>query len=165
MFVTALLLAVCAIPLVGMPRAQKHERHHEIDHLEEVWRNAILKNDSAAMGSLLADDYIAITPTGMLQTKEEALANLRSGRLHFTTLEMSDRKVRFYGATAIVTSTAEVEATAPDGNLSGSYRYTRVYARDVQGVWKIVSFEANRILGPGDHHEPQSDQKPENDKN
>ena len=149
MIVTALLLALCALPLAGMPRAQRHERRHEIDQLEEVWRNAVLKNDAAAMSSLLADDYVAITPTGMVQTKEQALANVRSGRVHFTMLEISDRKVRFYGAAAIVTSTANVQATAPDGNLSGSYRYTRVYARDAQGVWKIVSFEANRILGPG----------------
>jgi ketosteroid isomerase-like protein len=150
--VTALLLVVCAVPCIGMPRAQRHERRHEIDHLEELWRNALLKDDTAAMSALLADDYIAITPTGTVQTKDEAVAALRSGRTHLTTLEISDRKVRFYGSTAIVTSTADVQGTAPEGNLSGSYRYTRVYAQDPQGVWKIVSFEANRIVGPTDHH-------------
>jgi ketosteroid isomerase-like protein len=152
MIVTAFLLAVCAIPLVGMPIAQRHERRHEIDRLEDLWRNAVLKNDTAAMNSLLSEDYIAITPTGTLQTKDEALANLRSGHVHFTTLEINDRKVRFYGSTAIVTSTADVQATTNDGELSGSYRYTRVYARDAKGVWKIVSFEANRILDPDEHH-------------
>jgi ketosteroid isomerase-like protein len=150
--VTALLLAVCAVPLIGMPRAKKHERRHEIDHLEEIWRNAVLKDDTAAMSSLLADDYVAITPTGTVQTKDEALASLRSGHTHLTTLEVSDRKVRFYGSTAIVTSTAEVHGTSPDGDLNGSYRYTRVYAQDPQGVWKIVSFETNRIVGPGERH-------------
>jgi ketosteroid isomerase-like protein len=135
-----------------MPRAQRHERRHEIEHLEDLWRNAVLKNDTAAMSSLLSDDYIAITPTGTVQTKDEALANIRSGRVHFTTLDITDHKVRFYGSAAIVTSTANVEATGADGTLSGSYRYTRVYALDPHGVWKIVSFEANRIVGPGDHH-------------
>jgi len=148
----ALLLAVSAGPLMaGLPRAQKHERRHEIDHLEEVWRNALLTDNTAAMNSLLADDYMAITPAGTLQTKEEALANLRSGRMHFTTLEITERKVRFYGTTALVTSTADVQGTTPDGDLSGSYRYTRVYVEGPPGVWKIVSFEANRILSPGEH--------------
>jgi len=150
--VTALVLVVCVVPAIGMPRAQRHERRHEIDHLEELWRVALLKDDTAAMSSLLADDYIAITPTGTVQTKDEALAALRSGRTHLTTLQISDRKVRFYGSTAIVTSTADVEGTTPEGTLSGNYRYTRVYAQDPQGVWKIVSFEANRIVGPSDHH-------------
>jgi ketosteroid isomerase-like protein len=135
-----------------MPRAQRHERRHEIDHLEELWRSAVLKDDTAAMSSLLAEDYIGITPTGTVQTKDEALANLRSGRMHFTTLEISDRKVRFYGSAAIVTSTADVQGTTPEGNLSGSYRYTRVYAQDAQGVWRIVSFEANRVVVSGEHH-------------
>ncbi len=150
--VTALLLAVCAIPLAGMPRAQRHERRHEIDRLEELWRNAILKNDTAALSSLLSDDYIAITPTGTVQTKDEAIASLRSGRVHFTTINVSDRKVRFYGSAAIVTSTADVQASGADSIPPGSYRYTRVYALDPHGVWKIVSFEANRVVGSGPHH-------------
>jgi ketosteroid isomerase-like protein len=80
-----------------------------------------------------------------------ALANLRSGQTHITTLDISDRKVRFYGTTALVTSLAEVQGTTADGDLSGNYRYTHVYARDPQGAWKIVSFEASRIREPGEH--------------
>ena len=101
--------------------------------------------------SLLADDYMAITPTGILQSKEQALANLRAGTVHFNSIDLSDRKVRLYGTTALVTSRAEVAATGPDGNISGSYRYTRVYVKDAHGVWRIVSFEANRIREPGEH--------------
>lgn len=134
-----------------MPRAQKHESRHEIDQLEEQWRTAVLKNDTAEMSSLLADDYMAITPFGTLQNKQETLDNLRSGRWHITSLNIFDRKVRFYGTTALVTSLAEAEGTTPEGDLSGSYRYTRVYARDPKGLWKIVNFEASRVHEPGEH--------------
>jgi ketosteroid isomerase-like protein len=44
-----------------------------------------------------------------------------------------------------------VSGSTADGDISGSYRYTRVYVRDEQGVWKIVSFEASRIRDPDDH--------------
>jgi len=134
----------------GMPRAQKHESRHEIDQLEETWREAVLKSNTAGMEALLADDYMAITPSGTLQTKEQALASLRSGRVHFKTLNISDRKVRFYGTTALVTSLAQVEGTAGEGSISGSFRYTRVYVRDAHGKWKIVSFEASRIRESGE---------------
>jgi ketosteroid isomerase-like protein len=137
-------------PHTGMPRSQKHESHHEIDQLEEAWRDAVLKSNTAAMDALLADDYMAISASGTLQTKAETLANLRSGRVHFMTLNVSDRKVRFYGTTALVTSQAEVQGTTGDGELSGSFRYTRVYVRDARGKWKIVSFEASRIREPGE---------------
>lgn len=149
--IPVLMLAMWPSPLhAGLPVTQKHERRHEIDKLEEVWRNAVLNGNTAAMDALLADDYMAITASGTLQTKEQTLANLRSGRTRITQLDISDRKVRFYGMTAVVTSLAEVKGTKADGDFTGSFRYTRVYVRDARGQWKIVSFEASRIGAPGD---------------
>jgi ketosteroid isomerase-like protein len=151
-----LLLALCAGPVAfsqGLPKPQKHESRREIDQLEETWRSAVLKGNTAVMDGLLADDYMAITAYGTLQTKEQALDSLRTGRVHFTTLDISDRKVRFYGTTALVTSLAEVQGTTGDGEVSGSYRYTRVYVRDATGAWKIVSFEVSKIRDPGEHSE------------
>lgn len=135
----------------AMPRAEKHESRHEIDVLEEAWRNAILKSNATAMEGMLADDYMAITPSGTLQTKDQAVTNLRTGKLHITSLNIFDRKVRFYGTTALVTCIAQVQGTSGGGNITGSYRYTHVYARDAGGKWKIVSFEANLIRGSGRH--------------
>lgn len=136
-------------PKPGMPRSDRHESKHEIDHLEDFWRNAILKRDATALASLLSDDYIGITASGTLQSKDETLTNLRSGVTQFTKLDFSDRKVRFYGQTAVVTSRAEVTGTNTNGEVSGSYRYTRVYVRDAKGIFRIVSFEASRIREPG----------------
>lgn len=131
----------------GMPRAERHESRHEISHLENLWRDAIVKGDTATMSSLLADDYMAITPFGTLQNKQQTLDNLGSGRWHITSLNQLELKMRFYGTTALVTSLVEVQGTSPEGDISGDYRYTRVYARDPKGNWKIVNFEANRISG------------------
>jgi ketosteroid isomerase-like protein len=148
-----LLLAVGPIPLFagGLSLAQKHESRHEIDQLEDEWRNAVLASDAKAMESLLADDYMAITPSGTLQSRDETLQNMRSGRVHFSSLTITDRKVRFYGTTAVVTSLASIEANTPDGHVTGDYRYTRVYVRDAQGIWKVVSFEASHVREPGPH--------------
>jgi ketosteroid isomerase-like protein len=147
-----LLLPASALqPPPGMPRAQRHESRHEIDQLEQSWRDAIVHRNVAAMDGLLADDYIAITANGTLQSKEQTLANLRTGSVHFTSIDFSDRKVRFYGQTALVTSRAEVSGTTPDGDISGSYRYTRVYVRGDHGDWKVVSFEASRIRNSDEH--------------
>jgi ketosteroid isomerase-like protein len=139
------LSAVAAVQTPGMPRAQRHESRHEIDQLEETWKDAILHRNASAMDGLLADDYTAITANGTLQSKEQTLASLRAGTLKFSSIEFTDRKVRFYGQTALLTSRAEVKGSNPDGDFSGSYRYTRVYVRNAQGKWKIVSFEASRI--------------------
>jgi ketosteroid isomerase-like protein len=134
-----------------VPRAQRHEYHHEIDQVEEAWRAAILKGNSTELAALLADDYTGITAKGAIQTKDQAVANLRSGALQVTALNISDRKVRVYGSTAVVTSLAELTGSKNDQEVTGRYRYTRVYVRNQQGQWKIVSFEASRIQEPNEH--------------
>lgn len=155
---TALLglgAAVAAQQSVQPPAQHKvkHESRHQIDQLEEQWRQAVLNSNPALLGNLLADDYLAITSSGTLQTKQQTLDNLHAGRMHFTQLDISDRKVRFYGTTALVTSVADVQGTTGEGTISGSYRYTHVYVRDAARAWKIVSFEVSRIREPGEHNE------------
>lgn len=130
---------------------QKHENRHDIDQLEDEWRDALLSSNTKEMDSLLAVDYMGITASGTLQSRDETLQGLTSGRLHFTLLEATDRKVRFYGTTAVVTSLANIQAATPDGRIAGNYRYTHVFVRDTQGDWKIVSFEASRVREPGPH--------------
>lgn len=150
---TALAIAVGTVPLFagGLSLAQKHESRHEVDQLEDEWRTAVLSGDVKTIDSLLADDYMAITAAGTLQSRDEALQNMRSGRVHFTALTITDRKVRFYGNTAVVTSLATIDATTPEGQVTGDYRYTHVYVRNAQGVWKIVSFEASHVRAAGPH--------------
>ena len=152
-----LVAAVGAVPSFagGISIAQKHEVRHEIDQLEDQWRNAVLTGDVKTMESLLADDYMAITPNGTLQSRDETLQILRSGRMRFTSVSITDRKVRFYGETAVVTSLATIQASTPDGPMTGDFRYTRVYVRDPRGQWKIVSFEASRVRPPGSHRRGQ----------
>jgi len=64
---------------------------------------------------------------------------------------VSDRKLRFYGKTALVTSKANVIASNGSSDMAGSFRYTRVYVLNPQGQWKIVSFEASHIRDSGQH--------------
>ena len=143
--------APCQPSKTPVPRGQRHEYHHEIDQAEEAWRAAILKSNSTELAALLADDYTGITAKGAIQTKDQAVANLKSGTFQLTNLNISDRKVRIYGTTAVVTSLAELTGGKSDQEVSGRYRYTRVYVRNQQAQWKIVSFEASRIQEPNEH--------------
>lgn len=142
---------VIAILLVApmLHGAMFHDAHHvwrnELFQMEDNWRSALLRNNANAMSALLADDYMAITVNGMLESREQTLAHMRSGVLRIRSLAISDRKVRFYGGTAVVTCLAQVSGSTHEGDVTGSYRYTHVWVRDGKGPWKIVSFEASRI--------------------
>jgi ketosteroid isomerase-like protein len=144
------LLAFAGIPaFASLPHRGGRELHKEIEALEMQWRLAQLNNDVSVMDRLLADDYIGISANGTIETKAEALALRRAGTLHITSLDLNDLKVRIYGDTAVVTSRAELTGTNGSSDISGQYRYTRVYNRRF-GQWKIVSFEASRMHDTGE---------------
>ena len=120
-------------------------QHKEIEGLEQDWRQAVLSSNIPVLDHLLADDYLGVTANGTLETKADLLALRRGGTVKFSELNLSDLKVRVYGDTAVVTSRAEVTGTNGGTDISGHYRYTRVYNRR-EGQWRIVSFEASRIV-------------------
>jgi ketosteroid isomerase-like protein len=126
------------------PRHDGRSIHKQVEALEMQWREAQLNNNVSDMEHLLADDYVGISANGTIESKSQALAVRQAGTLHITQLELSDLKVRIYGDTAVVTSRAELQGTNGQRDISGTYRYTRVYTRRL-GQWKIVSFEASRI--------------------
>lgn len=143
LFIAAICL-VLTCPAYALPRHENHAIHKEIEALEEQWRLAVIANDVTQMDHLLSDDYIGISANGTVETKAQVLALRKAGTVRIKTLEINDLKVRVYGDTAVVTSRADLEGTNGQSDISGNYRYTRVYNRRY-GQWKIVSFEASRM--------------------
>ena len=138
-----ILLSACANQAYAL--FPHHENaHKEIEGLELDWRQAQLSNNVSEVDRLLADDYLGISANGILETKADELSRRRSGSLHITQLDLSDIKVRIYGDTAVVTSRADLVGKNGDRDISGRFRYTRVYSNRM-GQWRIVSFEASRI--------------------
>jgi ketosteroid isomerase-like protein len=125
----------------------RKETRKQIEHLESEWREAAVKNDIPTLDRLLSDDFICITDTGTLQTKQQMLASRAPGAVKFDKIDYSDTKIRVYGDSAVVTTTADVVGhSVTTGDLTGRYRYTRVYTRhNKDGAWRIVSFEYSRV--------------------
>lgn len=141
----ALLLLLAACPATwALPRHESKALHKQIEMLEEQWRQAILTNNVAAMNDLLSDDYVGISANGTVENKAQAVAQRRAGTMRITSLDISDIHIRLYGDTAVVTSVADLVGSNGDSDISGKYRYTRVYALR-RGSWKIVSFETSRV--------------------
>ena len=138
--------------------AKQAQSHHaprqvreQITDLEEQWRLATLNGDASAMDKLLSDDYVGISWTGQVNTKEMQLERTRKRMVAIKSMELSDIKVKVVGPVAIVTSRAEVEGTNDGNVIDGAFRYTRVYQRLPGGRWQITNFEATRI--PKNRHD------------
>ena len=144
LLVVTICLAMAHPAWAGLPHKDTHAIHKEIEALEQRWRDAIISNNVSEMDHLLADDYIGISANGTVETKAQALAARKAGTVKITQLDLNDLKVRVYGDTAVVTSKADLSGTNGQSDISGNYRYTRVYNKRL-GQWKIVSFEASRM--------------------
>ena len=135
--------------------AQRNAQHHpnrqarqEIERLEEKWKDATVQGDVAALERLLAEDFVGISWTGDVNTKDMQLDRLRNRTLVVRKMELSDSKIKIVGPIAIVTSRAEIDAANDGHDATGAYRYTRVYQRTPAGGWQITNSEATRIPNP-----------------
>lgn len=104
----------------------------------------LAKNDADAAARFYTEDYRLITPTGVVQTKAERLADMRSGTTKFDTFSYEDINLRSWGDTAVAVAT--VKATGKVANMPsvGDMRATLVLRKMPEG-WKVVSGQATPI--------------------
>ena len=122
----------------------------EINRLEKGMQDGMLKNDMALFERVATDDYLVINPVGMVGTKADALANSQNVKIE--SFSADDVKVRVYGDAAVVTGRATIKGqlkAAADAaqDISGQYRYTRVYVKQ-QGQWRLASFQFAPVRQP-----------------
>jgi ketosteroid isomerase-like protein len=156
----ALSAALAApVPLLAQgdgPHPRRNEQYkHQVEKLEDLWRNAQLTGDVAAMDQLLSDDYVGITMSGQVVTKMQQLDRMKNRTMVLSKMVLSDVKVKIIGSpatgavAAIVLSLAQVEGSVDGEPIHGTFRATRVYSRLPNGTWKITNFEATRVGPPG----------------
>ena len=151
-----LLLALAALLIFSQAATQARALgplHHtskkpakeQIEDLEQTWRAATLNGDAIALAPLLSDDYVGISWSGQLNTKDTQLDRLRTRAIKLTRLDFTDMKVKVVNTVAIVTAKAQVEGNSEGKDTSGAYIYTRIYQRNPAGQWLITNFEATRL--------------------
>jgi ketosteroid isomerase-like protein len=134
----------CSIAFASPREPHKKDAKHQVEALEEQWRQAQISGDTAFMEKILADDYLGITMSGQILTKEQQIERTRSRDLVMKDMTLDDVKVKLVGAAAIVTCTARVVGTSDGLSMTGTYRYTRIYQHLANGSWRITNFEATR---------------------
>jgi ketosteroid isomerase-like protein len=106
----------------------------EVEAAEAALREAMLRNDVAALDRLLAEELIFTSHTGHIMGKAEDLAAHRDGILRLSRVDVSEREIRLAGDAAVVTLRAEMAGTWDSNAFVGAFRYSRFWRREGAGL-------------------------------
>jgi hypothetical protein len=117
----------------------------QIKRLEQQLRDHVLKGDTSVAEQYLADDYVNINAAGQMLDRNETIQAVKTGRVKYSSIDVTDERVRIYGDTAIDNITSNSKLTVDGQDRSGQYRTTIVWVKQ-NGQWKRVSFQSTRVL-------------------
>jgi ketosteroid isomerase-like protein len=86
----------------------------------------------------LADDYVLITATGAELTKEELIAQLKSGVMKSERYEPTGVTIRAYGSTVIVSGRIVQKYTSGRERVTADLRYSDVWIKTEDGWYTIA---------------------------
>jgi ketosteroid isomerase-like protein len=110
---------------------------------------ALIAADTAALGRLLADDFVLIdVMTGSEVPRAALLDVVGSGQLVFETIDPAEVRCRRYGATAVVTGRTRMAGRYAGAAFGAASRYTHVHVEQPGGGgWRMVAAQGTPIAG------------------
>jgi ketosteroid isomerase-like protein len=134
--------------------AQTPSDTHSATRLEEevlqvdLLRSVALRNgDVATLVKLYSDDFIMITSTGEIRTKQDQLEDIASGRFQHPRPQAKILRLRVYGEVAIVHSEGQGEVVVNGQPDDVFRRYTRIYVKNA-GHWQLTATHVSRVSAP-----------------
>jgi len=116
----------------------------DLMQLEQKLADAFVKGDMAFFGSHLAENATLTDPGGMVNTKAQLEADVKSGALKLESSKIDDMKVQLHGDTAIVTYKTTDKGKYKGIDISGDYRWIDVFVKK-DGKWLIVAGQGTPI--------------------
>jgi len=120
-----------------------------VARLDAEYQAAVARNDAATMDRILADDFVLVTGKGKVFTKADLLDEARSGRIVYERQDDSERKVRVWGDTAVVTALLWSRGTENGKPFEHKLWFSDTYVRTPSG-WRYVFGQASIPLARAD---------------
>ena len=117
----------------------------EIRQVDEERNLALRSNDVQALARLYSDDFMMITPTGQIRTKQDQLRDISAGTIQHKGPPVRILKLRTYGDVAVVHSESQGGELIVNGQADSIVRrFTRVYVK-TEGQWQLVATHISRV--------------------
>jgi ketosteroid isomerase-like protein len=117
----------------------------EIRQVDEARRQALRRNDVQALAHLYSDDFMMITSTGEIRTKQDQLRDISAGTIQHQGSPERILKLRSYVNVAVVESESQGGDLIVNGRADSVVRrFTRVYVK-TNGRWQLVATHISRV--------------------
>lgn len=114
---------------------------------DERFVAAAASGDVLTLKTLLADDFVSVTPTGALLSRDGALAAYGAGSAGPRATSTRNVHIRVDSGHAIITGEQFASPFTGAGEVQHLQRFTRVYDDD-EGTWRLRSAHASEVV-PG----------------
>ncbi len=144
--VNLVVLALFACCFATPPASGKGGNvEQQISALSDQEIQAQLKGDTGFYEKSYADDATIVHGNGKVYTKDQDIADLKSGTLKYEALEVRERKMHVFGDTAVVNFWIFFKGVLAGQPFSGAeLRRTVVWVKQ-KDSWKIVLYQVTRI--------------------
>lgn len=121
----------------GNPSNPATDDRGTVAALDEQYQSAVKRNDVTTMDRILADDFVLVTGSGKIYSKADLLKESGSGEYVYEHQEDTDRNVRLWGDTAVVTAKLWEKGTNGGRTFDYTVWFSDVYLRTSQG-WRYI---------------------------
>lgn len=105
--------------------------------LDTEYQLAVKNNDADTMGRILADDFVVVWGTGETHNKADLLNDARTKRVQYEHNEDTDKTVRVWGDTAVITSKLWLKGVDKGKPFEWHVWFSDTYVRTSSG-WRYV---------------------------
>ena len=127
-----------------LAQTQTKSVEQELIKLVNDWMDAEVKGDLAFIDRFIAEDCVITDPAGVVWTKAQFLASLKSGEGAVKSAVLDNMKARVYGDTAVVTGRMTAKQTFKGNDISGQYQCTDTLIKKA-GRWQCVAIHLSSI--------------------
>jgi uncharacterized protein (TIGR02246 family) len=144
--VAFLVIAGIAVALAQAPApsAKAPSASQAVKQLEHDWEAALKAGDADKLGAILADDWMGIGYDGKKETKQESLADVKSGKAKIESYELGPMDVKVLGNVAVVQGSDTEKSSTGGKDTSGKWVWMDVFVKR-EGKWVAVRSQSARV--------------------
>ncbi len=140
-----LLIILLIVGTQAFSQSAEAEEAEKVNQLHKKKFEWLINKKYDSLNWLLDEQVKYIHSNGWIQTKQDIINDLKSGKLNYTSVMVEESTVSYYDKSAVVTGKGMFKGLMTDkSEFAIHLLYTEVYVKQKK-QWKLVSRQATKI--------------------